>query len=454
MSDSLFGSNILESEDPWAEPGAFSSNKLNSSEFKPDWHPSGTADLQTAEDPLVDPFKQEDVFIKSTFEEPTSSRSIEAVKSAEIDSELGEADVEIPNLWSDTVQEFNPLSPHNNSSNHMVTVKEIPEKQGLLFKHINYLVTHNIKFSGEYLKHAEQSTQNKKGEFKVIRRYSDFSWLLEILLKKYPFRMIPDLPPKKFSIGATSSSNDSLFLQKRRRGLQRFLNQIIHHPVLIKEPLVIMFLTVPNDFTNWKKIANIDTSDEFEGVKVRIPTRFRLTLDKLYLNDEAQESQEEYEEDRAGAAANEHAINLQTTFKNIEHVWEENPTNYHNKDFMDNINLITVNLGKIHEIWTKLCILVERSERREHALALDKAKFGDFLGIFIKHNHTVYDLNNLANPKIIKHQRPNEEQQNLGIINNILLSVTNLTKKSKELKDEEVKIIGSDILESAQMLTG
>jgi len=199
MSDSLFGSNILESEDPWAEPGAFSSNKLNSSEFKPDWHPSGTADLQTAEDPLVDPFKQEDVFIKSTFEEPTSSRSIEAVKSAEIDSELGEADVEIPNLWSDTVQEFNPLSPHNNSSNHMVTVKEIPEKQGLLFKHINYLVTHNIKFSGEYLKHAEQSTQNKKGEFKVIRRYSDFSWLLEILLKKYPFRMIPDLPPKKFS---------------------------------------------------------------------------------------------------------------------------------------------------------------------------------------------------------------------------------------------------------------
>jgi len=38
---------------------------------------------------------------------------------------------------------------------------------------------------------------------------------------------------------------DTLFLEKRRRGLARFINAVIRHPVLNQEQLVIMFLTVP-----------------------------------------------------------------------------------------------------------------------------------------------------------------------------------------------------------------
>lgn len=70
-----------------------------------------------------------------------------------------------------------------------VKIKEVPEKDGFLFKHINYIITHDLKLG----------LHGPAGTKKVIRRYSDFVWLLEYLLQKYPFRVIPGLPPKKFS---------------------------------------------------------------------------------------------------------------------------------------------------------------------------------------------------------------------------------------------------------------
>lgn len=33
----------------------------------------------------------------------------------------------------------------------------------------------------------------------VIRRYSDFVWLLDCLHRRYPFRQLPLLPPKRIS---------------------------------------------------------------------------------------------------------------------------------------------------------------------------------------------------------------------------------------------------------------
>lgn len=57
---------------------------------------------------------------------------------------------------------FHPLI---NSSDE-IKIKEIPEKEGLLFKHVNYIITHEIKFG----------MNNPSGMKKVIRRYSDFVW--------------------------------------------------------------------------------------------------------------------------------------------------------------------------------------------------------------------------------------------------------------------------------------
>ena len=61
-----------------------------------------------------------------------------------------------------------------------VTITVLPEKEGMfMFQHRNYEV-----------KSARRAST-------VVRRYSDFVWLLDCLHKRYPFRQLPLLPPKR-----------------------------------------------------------------------------------------------------------------------------------------------------------------------------------------------------------------------------------------------------------------
>lgn len=61
-----------------------------------------------------------------------------------------------------------------------VVVTLLPEKEGMfMFQHHNYTVS-----------------SARRGS-KVVRRYSDFVWLLDCLHKRYPFRQLPLLPPKR-----------------------------------------------------------------------------------------------------------------------------------------------------------------------------------------------------------------------------------------------------------------
>ena len=126
-----------------------------------------------------------------------------------------------------------------------VTISLLPEKEGMfMFQHRNYEV-----------KSARRGSS-------VVRRYSDFVWLLDCLHKRYPFRQLPLLPPKRvagkhqqnrmhlvvLSFGVVNGrhlSSDNLFIEKRRRGLVRFANALVRHPILCQEQLVVMFLTVP-----------------------------------------------------------------------------------------------------------------------------------------------------------------------------------------------------------------
>jgi sorting nexin-8 len=62
----------------------------------------------------------------------------------------------------------------------VVTITLLPEKEGMfMFQHHNY-----------------QVSSPRRGS-KVVRRYSDFVWLLDCLQKRYPFRQLPLLPPKR-----------------------------------------------------------------------------------------------------------------------------------------------------------------------------------------------------------------------------------------------------------------
>lgn len=63
-----------------------------------------------------------------------------------------------------------------------VTITLLPEKEGVfMFQHRNYEV-----------KSARRGST-------VVRRYSDFVWLLDCLQKRFPFRQLPLLPPKRVS---------------------------------------------------------------------------------------------------------------------------------------------------------------------------------------------------------------------------------------------------------------
>lgn len=124
-----------------------------------------------------------------------------------------------------------PAAPRNTVSKgaeEVVTVQILDGKEGMfMFQHRNYEVA------------------SVRRNSKVVRRYSDFVWLLDCLHKRYPFRQLPLLPPKRVAINGNHIAADQTFLEKRRRGLARFCNALVRHPVLREEQLVVMFLTVP-----------------------------------------------------------------------------------------------------------------------------------------------------------------------------------------------------------------
>ncbi|KAL9000277.1 MAG: hypothetical protein Q9169_000994 [Polycauliona sp. 2 TL-2023] len=151
-----------------------------------------------------------------------------------------------------------------------VTVTLLPEKEGMfMFQHRNYEV-----------KSARRGST-------VIRRYSDFVWLLDCLHKKYPFRQLPLLPPKRVAVNGRHLATDSNFVEKRRRGLVRFANALVRHPVLGQEELVKMFLTVPTELACLRKQVSSSVQEEFTGRRLppdledSLPTNLLETFDTV-----------------------------------------------------------------------------------------------------------------------------------------------------------------------------
>ncbi|KAI9305329.1 hypothetical protein BJ944DRAFT_265406 [Cunninghamella echinulata] len=144
----------------------------------------------------------------------------------------------------------------------LITIKLIPQKQGRIFKHVNYLM------------------KSQLNQTAVKRRFTEFYILWESLIKRYPLRIVPNIPPKKIQ------GNDA-FLEKRRRGLTRFMNAIVRHEVLSKDELVQAFLT-NEDFQNWYNINQPSLEDEYirtmpdiDSLRSKIPHDINDKLKRL-----------------------------------------------------------------------------------------------------------------------------------------------------------------------------
>lgn len=71
----------------------------------------------------------------------------------------------------------------------------------------------------------------------VRRRYSEFVWLKKKMQKNCGLVPVPDLPSKSFF----SFSNEE-FLEKRRKGLQSFLEKVLHMTVCLSDSQLHLFL--------------------------------------------------------------------------------------------------------------------------------------------------------------------------------------------------------------------
>ncbi|UJR08914.1 hypothetical protein I4U23_013167 [Adineta vaga] len=100
-----------------------------------------------------------------------------------------------------------------------IQVDVVSEKKGVIIRHVEYEIS--------------SMRQNNK----VLRRYNDFLALHELLTIKYPYRIIPLLPPKK------TVNVDKEFIEERRRALKRYLQILCRHPTICDTEIIKFFLT-------------------------------------------------------------------------------------------------------------------------------------------------------------------------------------------------------------------
>ena len=100
----------------------------------------------------------------------------------------------------------------------------------------------------------------------VCRRYSDFTWLRDILSKLFPAHCMPPQPPKK-----TRGLLQSATLHKRQAYLQRFMDSIRRNPVFLRCEILVHFLRENNNRT-FEKIQD-------KASKLHSPGRLADQLD-------------------------------------------------------------------------------------------------------------------------------------------------------------------------------
>lgn len=105
------------------------------------------------------------------------------------------------------------------------------------------VVLHGDMQGWAFVKHHVWMVVHPDKGTSVERRYSDFVWLVESLTKRYPFRLLPALPPKRIQVSGHYLATDELFLERRRRGLERALTALLVHPVLKRDALLNAFMT-------------------------------------------------------------------------------------------------------------------------------------------------------------------------------------------------------------------
>ncbi|KAJ3092980.1 hypothetical protein HK102_013772, partial [Quaeritorhiza haematococci] len=96
---------------------------------------------------------------------------------------------------------------------------------------------------------ADDSSIDGYSTITVHRRFRDFDWLHDRLLERLPSPAIilPTLPHKSYA-----RRTEPEYIAKRKRALERYLNQLVRHPVARSEEVLMLFLSCGGEFETGK----------------------------------------------------------------------------------------------------------------------------------------------------------------------------------------------------------
>ncbi|KAG9313037.1 hypothetical protein JVU11DRAFT_6477 [Chiua virens] len=159
----------------------------------------------------------------------------------------------------------------------------------------------------------------------VHRRYSEFAFLWDCLVRRYPFRLLAVLPPKRIQ-------PDAAFLEQRRKGLARFLSSVINHPVIKEDGLFATFLTEPS-FEIWRKNNTV-------------------------------------------------ALDEESSSKRVDRIEEMSIPS----DLEEKLAVVRGKINPLIEQWQKICVLAERIIKRRESAAADLARLTNVLRVVVEVN--------------------------------------------------------------------
>ena len=200
----------------------------------------------------------------------------------------------------------------------------------------------------------------------VQRRYSDFDWLRNTLIKYFPFKLIAPIPGKK--IGNRRFNVD--FIEKRMNFLQKFIDSIIKDEYFKASEVVISFLSI---------IDRIQFENKMKELSSYLPSKYIQDYKSFNSQVEisTEQSNDNGELNNIKNPSEDYYTNIKYYFKLQSTLLEK--LNYNLKFFYQSMKVCCKHLEEVHKNFETINQLNEKISMREPI----KKTYEEF-GIFIK----------------------------------------------------------------------
>ena len=299
-------------------------------------------------------------------------------------------------------------TPLSSLDNPIITVCSPEKKEGGFFSksYVTYLVIIN------------------QLNIQVRRRYSDFVWLRQVIFDLYPYILVPPVP-KKNKIGADRFSD--VFINKRMRYLQKFMNMLVANPIIKNSKLFFDFLCIEkeSDFnknkSTYQKMKPPVNLKEFIsangkmnlGVKHEKEIYFQNIKDNSFYNQELL--------NKLNISLKQLKIQFDLFIQKIEEVsqiWEELFKN--SAKYYDDMN-ITNTYGQMHKLFNNW---IDSLKKQNNLLFVDVREYFKYV------------RNNFRESKYIAHLADNYKNNYYKIERNLISKKEDLFKRGDVSKWE------------------